>query len=125
MFLSVEHPNEVVIIHYLDDVLAFSTDGHILQHDTLDPAQRLEQSGWIVSPKSELAPSTTLQRMGKHIDGHNYMVRCDTAYLASLIVGVPAICTTGYHQRQLRQLLGRILWAPRPGSCAMPFPATA
>ena len=45
MYLSVEHQGEVVIIQYLDDVLAFSTQRLLLQHDTHQLAARMEQEG--------------------------------------------------------------------------------
>ena len=103
MFPNVRHPKEVVIIQYLDDVLAINTLQRLLSEDTRDLADRLQAAGWMVSPKSELTPSPTMQWMGKHIDGHHYTIKSDAHYLASLMLGLVALCTTGYGQQRLRR----------------------
>ena len=61
--------------------------------------------------------------MGKHIDGAGHTICSDTSYLAALVTSWISLCATGYTQRGLRCILGRILWASRPGNTAMPFVA--
>ena len=109
MYLSVQHPRDVVAIQYLDDVLMFSTDRGQLQKDSQDLAQSLERAPWIASPKSELTPTPEIQWMGKRINGTDYTISPEAEYMASLLVGLVALLTKGYRQQRLRRLLGRVL----------------
>ena len=69
MYLYVQHPGAVVLTQYLDDVLASSALRDTLKSDSEALAAALERRGWVVSPKSELNPSTDIQWMGKRLCG--------------------------------------------------------
>ena len=125
MYLSVTHPDQVVLVHYLDDVLLLSTDRGVLRTDTVDLAATLETGGWVVSRKSELEPAKRIHWMGKSINGVNHTICSDTGYLAALMTSWISLCTTGYTQHGLHRMLGRILRASRPSNTAMPFVAGA
>ena len=113
MFLSVQHPCEIIAIRHLDDVLMFSTNHGLPQHDAHHLAQSLEQAGWIVSPKSELTPTPEIQWMGKCINGQDYSISAEQEYFASLPLGLVALLTKGYHQQRLRRLFDRVQRASR------------
>ena len=96
MYLSMEHPDEAIVIQYVDDILAFSTDRRLLVHDTRQVAHALEQAECIVSPKSELTPTPEIQWMGKRINGDEYRILSEPDYLASLLMGLVGLVTKGY-----------------------------
>ena len=125
MYLSLQLPNQVGLVQYLDDVLLFSTCGTILREDTADLVTTFQSPGRVVCPKSELEVMDHIQWMGKHIDVSSHTLCSDTSYLAALVMSWISLCTTGYTQRGLRRILGCVPWASRPGHTAVPFLAGA
>ena len=73
----------------------------------------------------ELPATLDIVWIGKHSNGHAYTIASTPSYLASLLLGLVAICTKGHEQQRLRKFLGRVLWASRPGHAAVPVLAGA
>ena len=55
-FLVQQHPGQVILIQYLDDLLLISVDRAVLAEDAAALAADLRTAGWKVSPKSDLKP---------------------------------------------------------------------
>ena len=66
-YLSLQHPGQVILIQYLDDVLLASVSLAVLRSDTTDVARDLMQGRWVVSPKLVVEPDTCITWLGKKI----------------------------------------------------------
>ena len=50
-YLRVLHPDQVIVLQYLDDMLMFRTYRSLLRMDTVELSTTLEPGGWVVNPK--------------------------------------------------------------------------
>jgi hypothetical protein len=121
LYLAKANPQGVVIIQYMDDILLSSFSATDLLVATRTLVQSLQSDGWILSPKSVTIPTQAIQWMGKSLDGTNHSIANLPAMLASLVRLWLRLATLGYSQRTLRRLIGKLIWATRPGRAASPF----
>ena len=59
--------------------------------------------------------------MGKELRGDEYTLLQSAEYMATTIAMWIRLATKGYHQRTMRGLCGKLIWASRPGRGAMPL----
>ena len=118
---TLHFPGDTILIQYVDDILLVSADPHRLYLETTMLAEDLHEAGWIVSPKSQVIPATNASWMGKELRGDEYTLLQSAEYMATTIAMWIRLATKGYHQRTMRRLCGKLIWASRPGRGAMPF----
>lgn len=121
MYLANVNPGTVVIIQYVDDILLVSMSRDVLERTTISTVATLEDAGWIMSPKSVVEPSCSVVWMGKDIEGSLLTIANRPSYVASLLGFWLRLATRGYSKKTLRRLVGKIIWATRPGRAAYPF----
>jgi hypothetical protein len=121
LYLAKSNPQEVVIIQYMDDILLSSFSPEHLASTTRNLVVSLESDGWLLSSKSVTTPTQAILWMGKLLDGNQLSIANTPAMLAALVRLWLRLATLGYHQRTLRRLIGKLIWATRPGRAASPF----
>ena len=118
-------PGSVVVIQYADDVLVAGRHPSSVRQQALRTKADLEKAGWVVSPKSSLDPSDRVKWMGKVVGGDQGGVQNAPPLQAHLVCCWLRLATTGYSDKALRRMLGKLQWALRPGRGAQPFLAGA
>ena len=118
-------PGSVVVIQYADDVLVAGRHSSSVRQQALRTKADLEKAGWVVSPKSSLDPSDRVKWMGKVVGGDQGGVQNAPALQAHLVCCWLRLATTGYSDKALRRMLGKLQWALRPWRGAQPFLAGA
>ena len=83
--------------------------------------QSLQSDGWLLSPKSVTTPTQAIQWMGKLLDGTHLSITNLPSYCSDVVRLWLRLATSGYCQRTLRRLVGKLVWATRPGRAAAPF----
>ena len=79
-------PPDILLVHYLDDILLIHHDKGYLRSSTGGAADASERGGFIVSPKSVLEPATGLIFLGKWLDLLETMVWShEVAHLQMLV----------------------------------------
>jgi hypothetical protein len=121
VYLAKHHSPDIIIIQYMDDVLLCSISAHDLHLATATLVYSLQAEGWLLSAKSVTAPTPAIQWMGKLLDGTTLSISNLPQLLASLVHLWLKLATQGYCQRILRRLMGKLVWATRPGRAASPF----
>ena len=124
-FLVEYFPGSVVVIQYADDLLVAGRHSSSVRQQALRTKADLERAGWVVSPKSSLDPSNRVKWMGKVVGGDQGGVQNAPAVQAHLICCWLRLATTGYTEKTLRRMLGKLQWAVRPRRGAQPFVAGA
>ena len=124
-FLVEYFPGSVVVIQYADDVLVAGRHSSSVRQQALRTKADLEKAGWVVSPKSSLDPSDRVKWMGKVVRGDQGGVQNAPTLQAHLVCCWLRLATTGYSDKALRRMLGKLQWALRPGRGAQPFLAGA
>ena len=124
-FLVEYFPGSVVVIQYAYDVLVASRHSSSVRQQALRTKADLEKAGWVVSTKSSLDPSDRVKWMGKVVGGDQGGVQNAPALQAHLVCCWLRLATTGYSDKALRRMLGKLQWALRPGRGAQPFLAGA
>ena len=104
-YLSLQHPGQVTLIQYLDDVLLASVSQRCCGV-TLRLARDLVQGGWVVSPKSALEPDTCVTWLGKKIDGSEFSMQQTHTYLAQTLKGWLKLACCSYTEKRLRMKRG-------------------
>ena len=84
-------------------------------------ADHLHEAGWIVSPKSQVIPATNVSWMGKELRGDDYTLLQSAEYMPTTTAIWIQLATNGYRHRTMWRLCGKLIWASRPGTRAMPF----
>ena len=125
IYLAIARPGTVVQIQYLDDVLGVSTERTALRQHMRDVVEHLTAHNWVVSPKSVMEPDTTMDWVGKCLDGENHTIANGPRFMAASVAIWLRLATKGYDRQLLRRLLGKINWMLRPGRGAAPFLAGA
>ena len=125
IFLAIARPESVVQIQYLDDVLGVSTEREALRQHVHEVADHLTANNWVVSPKSVMEPNTTMDWVGKCLDGKERTIANRPRFMAAPVAIRLRLATKGYDRQWLRRLLGKVNRMLRPGRGAAPFLAGA
>ena len=59
--------------------------------------------------------------MGKEVDGSQHTIMQSTQYIAHTIALWIILATRGYQAKIMKRIIGKLIWATRPGRAAMPF----
>ena len=120
-YLFLQHPRQVILIQHLDDVMLASVFPAVLRSDTATLARDLMQGGWVVSPKSVLEPDACITWLGKKIDGSDFSMQQTHTYLAQTLKGWLKLACYSCTEKQLRRVIGKVIWVSAPGRQALPF----
>ena len=82
----------------------------------------LQVAGFIVSPKSVLAPSPSITWLGKHIDAHSGITNLPSRQ-AQVLLAIWALRTVSCSSRSLQRVLGSLQWLACLHSLIGPWPA--
>ena len=124
-FLVEYFPGLVLVIQYADNVLVPGRHSSSVRQQALRTKADLEKAGREVSSKSSLDPSDRVKWMGKVVGGDQGGVQNAPALQAHLVCCWLRLATTGYSDKALRHMLGKLQRALRPGRGAQPFLAGA
>ena len=121
MYLQNIFPNEVILIQFVDDVLICGQNRHQVEEATNHIVTQLHAAGWLVSPKSIVQAHDIIEWMGKEVDGHHHTIMQSTKYIAHTIALWNILATRGYQAKLMKRIIGKLIWATRPGRAAMPL----
>ena len=108
-------------VQYVDDILVYRLDRDRVREAGRKLWGLLESDGWLCSPKSQLEPSTTIDWMGKKLDGQSWSMRLSAGYVVGMVTLWIKLVTLGYSQKTLRRLLGKLAWVDRPSRETSPL----
>ena len=101
-------------VQYVDDILVYGFNRGQVKEAQQQLWTLLEEDGWLCSPKSQLEPTTTIDWMGKELDGKACSMQSSAGYVAGMVNMWIKLATLGYCQKTLKRLLGKLAWADRP-----------
>ena len=111
---------------YLDDILITATSPAAARAGVQRVAAALRDAGFIISPKSELEPSTCITFLGKRLDSVRRSVSNSVDMLkATLRLWLQGVGTGRMPAREMARFLGRLQWVFRPMGGASVFLAGA
>ena len=111
---------------YLDDILITATSPAAARAGVQRVAAALPDAGFIISPKSELEPSTCITFLGKRLDSVKGFVSNSVDMLkATLRLWLQGVGTGRMPAREMARFLGRLQWVFRPMGGASVFLAGA
>ena len=104
---------------YIDDLLMAHSDPAFLAFIGAYACHLLQVAGFIVSPKSVLAPSPSITWLGKHIDAHSGITNLPSRQ-AQVLLAIWALRTVSCSSRSLQRVLGSLQWLACPHSLIGP-----
>ena len=110
----------------LDDILITATSPAAARAGVQRVAAALRDAGFIISPKTELEPSTCITFLGKRLDSVRRSVSNSVDMLkATLRLWLQGVGTGRMPAREMARFLGRLQWVFRPMGGASVFLAGA
>ena len=107
---------------YLDDILITANSPAAARAGVQLVAAALRDAGFIISPKSELEPSTCITFLGKRLDSVSRSISNSVdMHKATLRLWLQGVGTGRMPARDMARFLGRLQWVFRPmGEALMP-----
>ena len=105
---------------YLDDILLVARRSKV-GRDAFLVAQKPEKAAFLISPKSVMEPTRSIDFIGKWFDSTTGNI----SNRQGLIVGIIGLWSLAVlrpsNERLMSRLLGRLEWALRPNAGSRPF----
>ena len=116
---------EIILVHYLDDVLLVFTDREVLREAGRAAVRALIEAWFLISPKSVLDPVPVASFLGKELDLQTRQIRSHEQALLQLWAGWLRLAVGTGNDRHLQSFLGLLKWHVRPRGLGCPFAAGA
>ncbi len=108
---------------FIDDILLGHPDPYFLSFACAFAVYLLEKSGLLMSPKSQLVPSTHITWLGKDI---SCKLLCNSyTRVSQVLLHLWLLRCLRFSFRSLARLLGHLQWLCAPASTCAPFLASA
>ena len=118
-------PPEILLVHYLDDVLLVFTDREVLREAGRSAVRALIEAGFLISPKSVLDPVPVASFLGKELDLAARQIKSHEQALLQLWVGWLRLAVGKGNEQRLQSFQGLLNWHVRPWGFGCPFAAGA
>ena len=105
---------------YIDDLWLAHSDPVFLTFLGAYACHWLRTAGFIISPKSVLAPAQSITWLGKHLDARTGITNLPTRH-AQVLLAIWTLRTTSCSARSLQRVLGSLQWLACPHSLVGPW----
>jgi hypothetical protein len=115
--LDVVDTDSILLIQYLDDILVVGKHSARVRDVTRQAADALEKAGFLISQKSLFEPTRRLGWMGKVLDLLGPRIEPTAPFIADVVTRWLKLALRPYHNKDLRRLLGKLVWLGRLRRC--------
>ena len=117
----ISSPDRTHTIQYLDDIALIASSPVALAAHIHDSCSVLQQAGFLISPKSTLAPQPATTFIGKQINPSLGTISSLPAYYAGVVFQWLSLSTGSFTIRKAGRLLGKLIWLAQPRRRILPF----